>query len=470
MMTGHPLADRIAGRVIEPGDDGYHAARTVWNGMIDRKPAVIVACTSTGDVVAALRFARDAELEIGIRCGGHSIAGLAVPDRGLMLDLSPMNAVRVDPDRRRAWVEGGALLGVLDEAAQRNGLVTTAGNVSHTGVGGLTLGGGMGWLARQLGLTCDNVASYEMVTADGMVLRANDRENADLYWGLRGGGGNFGVVTRFAFHLHALDTRALSVELYFPLDEAEAPLRRWRDLLGEAPRQATLTAWVGTAGDWPHLPLALRGQPMANVGYVWVGDPDEGRKFLPALRGGFTPAAQIIDELTYLDLQRRDDSPQGHSYRRYWKGHYIREFNDGAVRQFLAREASGFAPSASLQAYGGAIADVPDDESAFSQRDALVELVVAARWSDPAEDAERMSAARRYAALLQPYASGAYVNTLSDEGQHGIRRAYPPNKLARLTALKDHYDPHNIFHLNQNIRPTGWHPARPAPVPSRSVA
>nr|BFE55549.1 FAD-binding oxidoreductase [Dactylosporangium thailandense] len=455
MMRPHPLVNRVAGTVWQSGDAAYDVARSVWNGMVNRRPAAVVACTGPADVAATLRFGAETGLEIGVRCGGHSIAGHAVPDGGLMLDLSPMHAVRVDADRRRAWVQGGALLGAFDEAAQRHGLATTAGNVSHTGVGGLTLGGGMGWLARQVGLTCDNVASYQVVIPSGEVLRASARENRDLFWGLRGGGGNFGVVTEFEFVLHRLDTRALSVEMFFPLREAEPVLRRWRDLLPEAPREATLTAWVGTAGDWAHLPSSLRGQPVANIGYVWVGDPDAGRRFLPALRGGASPVSEVVGELTYLELQRREDDTQGHRYRRYWKGHYFRDFGDEVLRRFLALERGPCAPAASLQAYGGAIAEVPDHESAFGQRDALVELVVAARWSDPAEDADRITEARRYAATMEPFASGAYVNVLNDEGQDGIRRAYRGPKLARLTELKDRYDPGNLLHLNQNIVPNG---------------
>ncbi|MQA95957.1 MAG: FAD-binding protein [Streptosporangiales bacterium] len=453
------LRHGFSGQVLLPGDDGYDDRRRVWNAMVDRRPAIIARCADAKDVAAAVRFGRTCGLEVGVRCGGHSILGLPVSEGGLMIDMTPMDAVRVDPERRRAWVQGGAMLGALDRATQPYGLATTAGNVSHTGVGGLTLGGGMGWLARGYGLACDNVESFEIVTAEGAVLRADAGENADLFWGLRGGGGNFGVVTEFEFRLHETGTRSLLADLYFPLDEAEKALGAWRDLLPDAPRQATFTAWVGTAGDWPHLPPELRGRPLASVGYVWVGDPDEGRGLLSSLRACGSPAAQRVTELSYVDLQTMDDTVEGHAVRRYWKGHYFREFGDDAIRAFLARGlddggADGrYLPNASLQAYGGAIADVPDHETAFSQRDALIEFVAAARWTDPAEDDVRMAAARRYAATLEPLASGAYVNSLTDEGAQGVRRAYPPEKLARLTALKDKYDPGNVFHLNQNIRP-----------------
>jgi FAD/FMN-containing dehydrogenase len=431
------VGDRVAGAVLLPGDDGYDAARSVWNAMVDRRPAMIVRCTSTADVAAAMQIGRERGLEIGVRCGGHGVLGLAVPDEGLMIDLTPMADVHVDPEQRRARVQGGALLGALDAATQPHGLATTAGNVSHTGVGGLTLGGGMGWLARRYGLSCDNVVSYELVTAAGDVVRASDEENPDLYWGLRGGGGNFGIVTEFEFRLHDVGTRALSVELDFPVADAAAVMAGWRDLAAEAPRDATFAATVlGST---------------ATVGYVWVGDPDAGLDPLDGLRTLGTPVAERVAPMSYLELQRREDSIEGHALRRYWKGHYFRDLPDAAIEALLAHPPE-FA--ASLQAYGGAIADVPDEAAAFSHRQTAFEYVGAARWTDPAEDEQRIADARAAAAALTPFASGAYVNVLTDEGAAGVQLAYPPDKFARLTALKDTYDPDNVFHLNQNIPPS----------------
>src|SRR6202171_2611315 len=297
-MIRERLAKILDGEVLVPGDPGFDAARAVWNAMVDRQPRLIVRCRNVADVRAAVRAARDLNLEIGVRCGGHSVVGLGVPDDGLMIDLTPMSAVRVDPIRRRAWVQGGALLGALDRATQEHGLATTAGNVSHTGVGGLTLGGGMGWLARQHGLFCDNVVAFEMVTADGDVVHASQAENADLYWGLRGGGGNFGVVTEFEFRLHELGNPALVTELSFPLEVAGSVLRTWRDLSAEAPRHATFTA--GLAGD----------QNLVTVGFVWVGNPSGGRP-LPSMKPLGTPLTERMVELSYVDLQRIDEPPQG---------------------------------------------------------------------------------------------------------------------------------------------------------------
>jgi FAD/FMN-containing dehydrogenase len=430
------------GQIFSPGTSGYDSARSVWNAMIDHRPKLIVQCASVADVVTAVRTARERDLEIGVRCGGHNIAGLAVPHGGLMIDLTRLGRVTVDPAVRRARVQGGAMLGALDRATQPFGLATTAGNVSHTGVGGLTLGGGMGWLARQHGLTCDNVVSCTVVTADGDVVRASADEHPDLFWGLRGGGGNFGIVVEFEFRLHPVGTRALVAELTFPLDRAAAALRGWRDLAEEAPRQATLTADVRS--------------DTATLGYVWVGDPEAGRAMMPALRSVGEPDGEAVGELSYTELQTSDDDTEGHAYRRYWKGHYLSELSDGAIGALVDRDPSDATlPGVSLQAYGGAIADVDDDATAFSHRRTRFEYVAAAKWSDPGEDSLRMGAARQAAAKLEPFAAGAYVNALSDEGASGVRRAYSEAKRTRLTAVKDAYDPDNVFHLNHNIVPTG---------------
>jgi FAD/FMN-containing dehydrogenase len=460
ILSGHAAAAelrrRLTGQVLLPGDEGYDTHRRVWNAMVDRRPAVIARCATPADVAAAVGFARANGLEVAVRCGGHGVLGFAVPAGGLMIDLSPLDAVTVDPDRRRARVRGGALLGALDRATQPHGLATTAGNVSHTGVGGLTLGGGMGWLARQYGLACDNVVSYEVVLASGETVRASAAEHADLYWALRGGGGNFGVVTEFEFRLHQTGTQALLTELYYAPDDAPKALRGWRDLLADAPRRATLTAWAGTAGDWPYLPAELRGRPLASVGYVWIGDPDEGRGLLDPVTAVAPPAAERVRSLSYLDLQTMDDSPQGHQWRRYSKGHFLRTLEDGALDAFLSRGAEpgedpSTLPAAGFQAYGGAIAEVAPDDTAFGHRDTLVEFSAGTRWTDPAEDERRMAAARRYGAVMAPYASGAYVNNVTDE--EAVGRAYGADQLTRLAAIKDRYDPDNVFHLNHNIRP-----------------
>jgi FAD/FMN-containing dehydrogenase len=439
------------GALIGPRDDDYDTRREVWNAVVDRRPALIARCTSAADVAAAIRHAREHDLEIGVNCGGHSVRGLSVPQDGLMIDLSPMDAVRVDPVARRAVVGGGALLRYLDRATQAHALATTAGNVSHTGVGGLTLGGGMGWLARQAGLACDNVEAYTAVTADGETLRATATGHTDLFWGLRGGGGNFGVVTEFEFRLHPVAGTALLVELNFDADDAVEPMRRWRDLLPDAPRPATLTADV----------ITIDGRPMVAIGFVWVGDPAEGMTYLETMRTIGAPRGETVRPMSYLELQTIGDDNHHHGLRRYSSGHYLTDLSDAAIDAFLSRGARGGgtdwsrAASGGFQGYGGAIAEVSNEDSAFSHRDALVEFFAGQAWSDASEDEERMASARAFGAVLAPFASGVYVNVLFETDEAGLRRAYGDAKLARLASVKQRYDPENVFHLNQNIVPAG---------------
>jgi FAD/FMN-containing dehydrogenase len=459
-MTQTTIRD-FTGEIVLPGDTAYDGHREVWNAMVDNRPAVIARCEGATDVAAALAFGRAEGLEIGVKGGGHGVAGFCVPDGGLMIDLSPMGSVDVDPEKRRARVGGGALLGRLDEATERHSLATTAGNVSHTGVGGLTLGGGMGWLARQFGLACDNVVSYTVVTVDGETLIASEDENADLFWALRGGGGNFGIVTEFEFRLHPMTGRALVSELMFEPAQAMDPIRRWRELLADAPRPATLTVDVWNPKPTAGLPPMLTGRPLATIGFVWVGDMDEAR----AYHAGFLeaigrPALERVEEMSYVELQSSGDVAHVHGTRRYASGHDLVELSDAAIEALLSRGAEEGAdpqmlPNSGIQAYGGAIADVPDEASAYSQRDTLVEWFAGQGWTDPAEDEARISAARAAGAAMAPFSSGAYVNAIGDEGEAGVRRAYRPEKLARLRELKRRYDPDNVLHLNQNIRPEG---------------
>jgi FAD/FMN-containing dehydrogenase len=451
----------FTGEVVLPGDPTFDRHREVWNGMVDRRPQVIARCTSAADVAAAVRYGREAGLEIAVKCGGHSMVGISVPEGGLMIDLGPMNEVRIDVDQRRAFVQGGSLLRNLDLASEPHGLATTAGNVGHTGVGGLTLGGGMGWLARQFGLACDNVAAYSVVTADGEALRATADEHPDLYFGLRGGGGNFGIVTEFEFRLHPISHTVLAVDRYFEPADAPAALRAWRELLPDAPREATLTADANTAPPDSDLPERLHGRPVVSVGFVWVGDVDEGRRYLErTFRETGDAVAESVSELRYVELQGIADEFHHHGRRRYMKGHYLTELSDAAIETFIGRGVSANAepdwtriPNGGFQAYGGAIGEVDDDDAAFSHRGTLVEWGGATNWLDAAEDDQRIAAARAYGAAMEPFASGVYVNVLTDEGEAGVRRAYNEAKLTRLAQLKRRYDPENVFHLNNNIRP-----------------
>jgi len=452
------LKQHITGTVLQAGDNAYDEARTIWNAMIDRHPLAIVRCANTADVVAALQFARANNLDISVHCGGHSIAGHSVIEAGIMIDLSPMNTVTVDPQAKRARVAGGALLGALDKAAQAHGLATTAGNVSHTGVGGLTLAGGMGWLARQFGLACDNLVSCEVVLADGSVVRASKTEHPDLFWGLRGGGGNFGIVTEFVFQLHEIDNRSLFVECYFDMAQAPAAFRKWRDMLPGAPRNVTLTAWMGTGGTQTFLPEAFQNKPLANTGFVWIGDPADGRRYLEQFLEGLQPIAQNVKEMSYLELQTIDDSPESHGIRRYWKGYYLDEISDEALDTLLSRPEvgqpeMGKSLSTSLQAYGGAIAETSLEESSYGHRRAAAEVVNHVRWTNPDEDDRYMDLARRYARSLEPFASGSYIHSVKDDAQSPADSVYSDDLYQRLVEVKRQYDPENIFRHNVNIDP-----------------
>jgi hypothetical protein len=321
----------------------------------------------------------------------------------------------------------------------------------------------MGWLARQVGLACDNVESYTVVTADGDTVRATATENADLFWGLRGGGGNFGVVTEFEFRLHPTTGDALVCDLYFdPFDPtAGAAMRAWRDLLPDAPRPATLTSDTMTVGEVPFLPARFHGRPVVTAGFVWVGDVSEARTYLEAFRRAIpSPIAAQVDEMRYVDLQSIGDARHVHGLRRYSAGHNLAEFSDAAIDAFLARGIPpggaepdwALMPGGGLQAYGGAIAEVDEHESAFSGRNTLVEFFAGSTWADPAEDAVRMTGARAWAKAFEPFSSGTYVNVIAD-ADADVGRAYRSGHLARLADLKRKYDPENVFHLNQNIRP-----------------
>ena len=454
----------FSGELVAPGDEAYDSHRELWNAMVDRRPALIARCTSAGDVAAAIRHGRETGLEIGVKCGGHGVRGLAVPEGGLMIDLTPMGEVWVDRSGRRATVQGGALLRYLDRATHEHGLATTAGNVSHTGVGGLTLGGGMGWLARQFGLACDNVESYTVVTADGETVRASASENMDLFWGLRGGGGNFGVVTEFVFRLHPTTGKAFLADFYFdPFDaSATTAVRAWRDLLPEAPRKAMLTSDTMTVADPPFLPKQLHGRPVVTTGFVWVGDMAEARQVLDVFRDRIKGAvAEEVEEMPYLDLQSSGDARHVHGLRRYSAGHYFAELSDEAIDAYLRKGVAAGAPEpdwslmpgGGFQAYGGAIAEVAPEDSAFSYRDTLVEWFGGATWADPAEDSVRMAGPRAWSKTLEPFSMGVYVNVISDPGEDEVNRAYGAAQLTRLAELKRKYDPDNVFHLNQNIRP-----------------
>ena len=444
------FAKSLTGVLLLPADDGYADARAVWNRMIDRRPALIARCAAVGDVVTAVRFAREHNLLISVKGGGHNVTGHAVCDGGLIIDLSPMREAHVDPRGRRVVVGPGATWKDVDSASLRHGLATTGGIVSSTGVAGLTLGGGHGWLMRKHGLACDNLAAVELVTADGVKRRASADEHPDLFWGLRGGGGNFGIVTSFEFQLHPLDTVLAGLILH-PLRRGRDVLERYRDVTMTAPDELVVGALVTTWFD---------GTPVIALAVCYSGRIEIGERIVEPLRRLGRPLLDTLRPIPYAELQTAFDAtnPPGAWY--YRTGYLDGAQFGGAVFVETFLDHCDF-PSPSpfsrvyLEHLGGAMGRVPADQTAFVHRAAPFDLIVIAGGFQP-EDAEKnIQWARSTSDAMRPFMSGgAYVNYLgADESQDAVRTAYGP-AFARLVALKERYDPHNVFRLNQNIRPT----------------
>jgi FAD/FMN-containing dehydrogenase len=441
------LGAGLRGEVLRSGDRDYDGARRVWNGMVDKRPALIVRCAVTSDVVAAVNFACDHDLLVSVRGGGHNIAGASVCERGIMIDLSRLNGVRVDAGRRTARVDGGAKLGDLDRATQAFGLATTAGVVSTTGVGGLTLGGGVGKLARKYGLACDNLLSVEIVTADGRVLHASADENPDLFWAVRGGGANLGVVTSFEFQLHPVGPVVYGGAVIYRLDDAKSVLRRLHEFCRAAPDELRVEGVLLTSPD---------GDPVLAVSICCIGPLDEAERIVQPLRSFASPLSDQVGAVPYLELQAAGEQifPTGLWY--YWKSHFMRDFGDDAIEVALAHFSKVPSPRSVviLEQYGGAVARVGPSDTAFGHRDAEYDFFPASIWSDPSESERHIAWARGLWEAMRPFSTGGvYVNDLGDEGEERVRAAYGAN-YARLVAIKNTYDPGNFFRLNQNIKPT----------------
>jgi FAD/FMN-containing dehydrogenase len=452
------LSQGFDGEIVRPADPEYDAARHPWNGMIDKRPALVARPRGTAEVARLVRFARQNDLEIAVRCGGHGTSGQSITEGGLVIDLGLMRAVRVDPGARRAWVQGGALLRDVDRESQLHGLATTGGVISHTGVGGLTLGGGYGYLGRRFGLACDNVMSAEAVTADGEVVTASPDQNPDLYWGLRGGGGNFGVVTTFEFQLHPFGPNILSVDLAFTPETGAEALRDLFDISEDAPDPFVASAAVVTARPSPMLPERYHGKTVVFASFTYADDVEEGRRFIPRIKGNREPIAEFVEVLPYVQLQRSADEAQRHGMRQYARSHFIRGTSDALIDAMIARGDAdpAIAGNGSLGQLGGAISRVSEDESAFSGRDALYDFVVGSTWEDSSFDQDRLAAARAYGDSILPLSTGkSYVNAIDSEAVDKVRAAFGAANYDRLVAVKDRYDPDNVFHLNQNVRPSG---------------
>jgi FAD/FMN-containing dehydrogenase len=456
--TGLELEAGFQGEQFRPGDDGYDAARAVYNAMVDKRPALVARCTGVADVVDAVNFAREKQLPLAIRCGGHSVAGKGVCDDGVLIDLSGMKGVHVDRQAGTARANAGALWGELDRETQLFGLATPGGRMTTTGVGGFTLGGGYAWLSPKHGLACDNLISAQVVTADGRIVEASEDENADLFWGLRGGGGNFGVVTSYEFRLHDLGPIVMAGMAVHPIANAGAVARAWRDWVEQAPEAVCSALGILLAPAEPFVPPEVQGTPVLGVLAMYAGDADEGEEVLRPLKQDIgPPAVDLIDRIPYTAFQAIVDpfSPTG--WLNYHRGEHLTALPDDAIDAYVEHGARVQSPVSQsiLFRHGGAISRVPDDATAASHRDAPYMWHPIACWSDPADTEREISWVRESSAAMAPFATGGvYLNFEQDEGEAHVRAGYSAEKYARLVALKDRYDPGNLFRINQNIPPS----------------
>jgi FAD/FMN-containing dehydrogenase len=450
------LRDHFAGRLVTPGDAEYDDVRRVWNAMIDKRPAVVARCNSADDVAAAVAFGREQQIPVAVRGGGHSAAGKGTCDGGIVIDLSLMNAVTVDGARQTARAESGATWGVFDAATQAAGLATPGGVVSTTGIAGLTLGGGFGWLTRRFGLSCDNLLSVEVVTADGRRLVCSDDTNSELFWALRGGGGNFGVATTFEYQLHPVGPLVFGGIIGWPLDRANEVLRFHREQTRTAPDELGISAVFVTAPPLEFVPEDLQNQPALAMILCWSGDVDEGREVVrPWLEYG-PPSINVVDAMPYTAMQTLLDPLQPPGRRSYWKAGYITELTDEAITAAtaIAAQTKSQFNTAEFVLWGGAVARRGADDTAFGERGGRFLYNAVSTWEDPADDDKNIPWARAFHDAMQPVATGGvYVNFLSDEGAERVHAAYGVQKFARLSNIKADYDPDNLFALNQNIPP-----------------
>ena len=460
------LRNSLHGRLLTSGVAGYDSARAIWNAMIDRRPALIAQCADANDVALAVRFARENSLLTSVRGGGHNIAGNAVNDDGFVIDLSPMRSVIVDPSARSVRVAAGATLGDIDKATQEHGLATPLGVNSTTGVAGLTLGGGFGWLSRWLGLSSDNLRAARVVTSDGESVRASANENADLFWGLRGGGGNFGVVTSFEFALHAVGPTVLAGLIVHPLDNATDVLRFFRSFGPETPDELSALLVMRKAPPLPFLPAQWHGQEVLVIAVCYAGDLSDGERILKPLRQFGHPIADVIGPQPFAAWQTTLDPLLTPGMRNYWKSHDFLDLDNGLIDVLtdFARRIPDPNSEILVAQLGGAMNRLTSADSAYARRDAQYLMNVHGRWADRSGDEQGIGWARALFNAAAPYSTGSvYVNFLSSDDENRVRAAYGAN-YDRLVALKNRYDPTNLFRVNQNIRPTAYNlPAAEAP-------
>ncbi len=453
------LASSFSGRLLRSGDDGYDAARAVWNGCFDRYPALIAQCASAADVQAAVRFGRKNGLQIAVRGGGHSAQGHGSWDDALVIDTSPIKDIAIDPDARTIRAGAGLTWGEFDAATAEHGLAVTGGRFSTTGIAGLTLGSGSGWLERRCGLTADNLIEADLVTANGELVTASRESNPDLFWGIRGGGGNFGIVTSFTYGLHEIGPIVLGGMMACLPERAPETLRFLRDYMVDAPDDLGLGAAFISAPPEPFVPEEMHFAPMFGLIVCWTGDPEEGQRVLAPIREVAQPVMDIVQPIPYVALQSMLDAGGPHGTRAYMKAEFLPELSDEVIEKLAAHGASRPGPLVQLllEPLGGAIARVPEGETALGRRDVPWCYHALSLWMDPGEEAAAAHTAwaKELSSDLAPHTTtGVYLNFTSDEGDERVRDMFGPERYAKLVALKDRYDPENVFRLNQNIRPS----------------
>jgi FAD/FMN-containing dehydrogenase len=450
------LSSRLSGEIVSPGDAGYDEARSVWNAMIDKRPSLIVRPREAAGVAAAVDFAREHRLPVAVRCGGHSVAGKSACDDGLLIDLSLMKGVSVDTERRTARANAGVLWGEYDKETQAYGLATPGGRVTTTGIGGFTLGGGYGWLSPRHGLACDNLISAEVVTADGRLVIASEDENDELFWGLRGGGGNFGVVTSYEFRLHPVGPTVVGGMLVHPLEQAGEVLRTYRDYVAEGPDElATAFAFFPAPAE-PFIPEKLQGKTVLGMIVFHCGDIGDGERVLRPLKELGPPAVDLVGPVAYTEFQALLDPQAPRGWRWYNSGEHLSRLSDQAIDVVIGHAPRGLAPLSQIIVFrhGGAVSRIGDEETAFSNRDPAYILHPLAAWTEPEQDDRHIGWLRELVRDMKPFKTGGVYLNFSPDGDEHLLDGYGPRKIARLVALKDRYDPENLFRFNHNIRPS----------------
>jgi len=453
------LASGFGGTLLQPGADGYDEARKVWNGLFDRSPALIAQCAGTADVVAAVNFARENDLLVSVRGGGHSAVGYATCDAGIVIDLSPMKTIEVDPEAKTARADAGLTWGEFDAATQEHGLAVTGGRFSTTGIAGLTLGSGSGWLERKCGLTIDNLLSADIVTAAGEQLKASEDENSDLFWGIRGGGGNFGVVTSFTYRLHEVGPLVYGGLMASLPERASEILRFMRDYMGDAPEDLGGAVAFVSAPPEPFVPAEMHFKPIVGIVICWTGDHEEGERVVAPIREVAQPVMDMVQPMPYTALQSMLDAGGPKGINGYMKAEFLEEMSDQAIDVLVERGLNRAGPMAQIivEPMGGAIGRMGEDDTALGRRDVPWCYHALAMWMEPDQEAAdaHMAWARGLADDIRPHTTtGVYLNFTSDQGEERVRLTYGPEKYDRLVALKDRYDPDNLFRLNQNIPPS----------------